>query len=55
MTTEKTYSELGDVVNDKLAAGGLDDPSAVRGGVVRSPLAESDTLSHLDYLFFGKD
>lgn len=31
---------------DKLATGGLDDSSAVGGGVVRSPLAESDTLGH---------
>lgn len=30
----------------ELAAGGLDDPAPVRGGVVRLPGAEGDALDH---------
>ena len=44
-------SKLFDVVVDELATRGLDHPSTVRGGVVGSPLAESNTLGHCcDYI-----
>lgn len=39
--------ELVDVQVVQLTAGGLDDPTAVRPGVVRVALAQSETLSHL--------
>lgn len=41
-----THSELLDVVDDKLATGGLHNPPAVGGGVVGRALADGDTLSH---------
>lgn len=42
----ETNSKLLDVVDNELAARGLDDTPAVRGRVVGLALAESDTLGH---------
>ena len=50
--SDTTVTELGgssklfDVVVDELATRGLDHPSAVRGGIVRSTLADGDALGH---------
>lgn len=41
-----THSKLLDVVDNKLATGGLHNPPAVGGGVVRRALAEGNTLGH---------
>lgn len=48
VTTLGGRHELLDVVDHKLAAGGLHHTPPVGGGVVGLALAEGDTLSHLE-------